>query len=65
MKDGDPRAEQEFGVGVRRRSDSATPYESISAVMRLLAQLISLNTWLAWRANLTIQDARWPAAEVL
>ena len=46
------------------RADS-TPYESISAVMRLLAQLISLNTWLACRANLTIQDPRWAAAEVL
>jgi hypothetical protein len=33
--------------------------------MRLLAQLISLNTWLAWLANLTIQDARWAEAEVL
>jgi hypothetical protein len=33
--------------------------------MRLLAQLISLNTWLAWRANLTIQDARWAEAELL
>jgi len=47
------------------RSDSTTPYESISVVMRLLAQSISLNTWLAWRANLTIQDARRAEAEVL